>query len=148
MPAPPNADKAKPARQEAPKTTYEDIGDGAVSGNITHQPEIRYTPNGRAIATLRVAETVRQWNEQTKRFEDGATSFYDVLAWGDMGERAVECLGRGDRIAAVGRWQVQSWKDSEDQDQSKTVLVARDLGPSLLFKDAKIITAPRRENGS
>lgn len=139
MPAPPAADRRqqREAQPEAPKTTYTDVGDGSVSGNVTKDPDLRWTPQGQAVATLRVAETPRVQAEDGS-WTDGETSFYDVIVWGDQAQRAVEALRKGDRIVATGRWQRQDWTDNDSQPRAKTVLVARDVGPSLLFKDARI----------
>lgn len=144
MPAPPNQPKPAAKRQQERKNTYEDVGPGFVSGNLTRPPELRYTPEGRAVVTLRIAETERQRDEDTGEWKDGETQFWDVIIWGDQGEHAAEDLDKGDRIAAVGSWQKQNWTDQEDQPRSKTVLVARDVGPSLLFRHVKVIRDRKR----
>lgn len=138
MPAPPNQQRPAQKRQQERRNTYEDIGPGSVSGNLTRPPELRYTPEGRAVCTIRIAETERVRDPDTDRWKDGKTEFYDVVAWGEQGEHMAECLEKGDRIAAVGSWQVQKWQDDQDQERSKTVLVARDVGPSLLFRQVKV----------
>lgn len=144
MPAPPTQQaRSKPAKEQR-KTEYADVGPGAVSGNLTRDPELRFTPEGRAVATLRVAETERVRNDKTGEWSDGDTEFYDVIAWGDMGTNVAEDLLKGDRIAAVGTWQQQSWTDDTGQPRTKTVLVARDLGPSLLFARADV-SRPRKD---
>lgn len=148
MPAPPQASQReqRQASKQEPKTAYADIGDGAVSGNVTKDPDLRWTPQGQAVTTLRVAETPRVQAEDGS-WTDGETSFWDVIIWGDQAQRAIEALRKGDRIAAVGRWQKQTWTDQEDNQRSKTVLVARDVGPSLLFLDARIERGQRRKAG-
>lgn len=138
MPRPPNQQEKARERQPERRSTYEDIGPGSVSGNLTRPPELRYTPEGRAVVTMRVAETERIRDPETDRWKDGQTEFYDVVAWGEQGEHCAEDLDKGDRIAAVGSWQVQKWTDDQDQERSKTVLVARDVGPSLLFRHVKV----------
>jgi single-strand DNA-binding protein len=139
MPAPPNKQAEPAKRQQERKNSYEDIGPGSVSGNLTRNPELRYTPEGRAVVTLRIAETERVRDDDSGSWKDGETQFYDVIVWGDQGEHATESLEKGDRIAAVGSWQVQKWTDPEGQERSKTVLVARDVGPSLLFRHVKVV---------
>jgi single-strand DNA-binding protein len=139
MPAPPNKQAEPAKRQQERKNSYEDIGPGSVSGNLTRNPELRYTPEGRAVVTLRIAETERVRDDDSGSWKDGETQFYDVIVWGDQGEHATESLEKGDRIAAVGSWQVQKWTDPEGQERSKTVLVARDVGPSLLFRQVKVV---------
>lgn len=138
MPAP-RQDQGQAEQAAKPGgTTYEDKGDGWVAGNLTRQPELRYTPGGRAVASMRVAETSRVKNAQTGKWEDGPTEFSDVTAWGEQAEHLIESLSKGDRIVAVGTWQEQSWADKDGQQHSKMVLVARDLGPSLLFRQATV----------
>lgn len=139
MPAPPNRTQPPEKRKVERRNTYQDIGPGSVSGNLTRPPELRYTPEGRAVVTLRIAETDRVKDEDTGRWTDGETNFYDVVIWGDQGEHAAECLDKADRIAAVGNWQEQKWADDDGAERSKTVLVARDVGPSLLFRQVKVI---------
>ena len=139
MPAPPNQQRQPAKRQQERKNTYEDIGAGSLSGNLTRAPELRYTPEGRAVVTLRIAETERIRDDESGSWKDGETQFYDVVIWGDQGEHAAECLDKGDRIAAVGSWQVQKWTDDQGDERSKTVLVARDVGPSLLFRNVKVV---------
>lgn len=144
MPAPPNVRDQQRAQRDEPKTTYKDLGDGSVSGNLTRDPDLRFTPDGRAITTLRVAETERVKDEQTGQWGDGPTQFYDVVGWGDLGLNISECLQQGDRIAAVGKWQQQDWTGDDGTPKTKTVLVARDLGPSLLFRKAALDRTKRK----
>jgi len=138
MPAPSRHKDQSKADQAKPSTEYEDLGDGAVSGNLTRDPEVRFTPQGSCVATLRVAETPRTRNADTGQWEDGKTAFWDVVIWGDQGSRAADLLIKGDRIAAVGMWQEQRWTAPDGEAKAKTVLVARDIGPSLLFREVKI----------
>lgn len=137
MPAPQRAPQQRDQRKEEKRTTYEDVSDGYVSGNLTRDPELRFTPAGAAVATLRVAETAREQDQETGQWHDGKTEFYDVVAWSAMASNAAEDLLKGDRIVAVGRWQKQSWQDDQGEQRSKLVLVARDLGPSMLFVRAR-----------
>lgn len=145
MPAPPTARSRDQQQDSAPRTTYTDLGDGAISGNLTRDPELRFVPDGRAVCTLRVAETERVFDQQSQKWGDGATSFYDVTVWGDQATNVTDVLGKGDRIAAVGKWQRQEWTKDDDTPGSKVVLVARDIGPSLLFKRAWIEGSERQE---
>lgn len=143
MPAPPTAKQPGAAEADQARTQYTDLGDGAVSGNLTRDPELRFTPDGRAVATMRVAETLRVFDQATQKWGDGPTSFYDVTAWGDLAGNVSDCLSKGDRIAAVGKWQKQDWTKDDGTPGSKVVLVCRDVGPSLLFKRAYIETADK-----
>lgn len=120
------------------KTQYEDLGEGAVSGNLTADPELRYTPAGHAIAQLRVAETPRVKLPDSNEWTDGETTFWDVIAHRGQAERAAEWLRKGDRIVAVGHWQRQTWRDKEGVERSAVKLSAHDVGASLLFTEVKV----------
>lgn len=120
------------------KTQYEDLGEGAVAGNLTADPELRYTPAGNAIAALRVAETPRVKDPETQAWVDGETTFWDVIAHRGQAERAAEWLRKGDRIVAVGVWQRQTWQDKDGAERSAVKLSARDVGASLLFTEVKV----------
>lgn len=120
------------------KTAYEDLGEGAVAGNLTADPELRYTPSGNAIAALRVAETPRVKDPDTQQWVDGETTFWDVIAHRGQAERCAEYLRKGDRIVAVGVWQRQTWQDKDGQDREAVKLSARDVGASLLFTEVRV----------
>lgn len=138
MPAPPRTDQAQQGQDQRKGTTYTDKGDGALSGNITRDPELRFTPAGKPVVVLRLAESVRIKDEQSGEWKDGPPEYYDVTAWGKQAENATECLRKGDRIAVVGTWQQQEWTGTDNASHSKMVLVARDIGPSLLFREATV----------
>lgn len=127
------------------KTAYEDLGEGAVAGNLTADPELRYTPSGNAIAALRVAETPRIKDPETQAWVDGETTFWDVIAHRGQAERCAEYLRKGDRIVAVGVWQRQTWQDKDGAEREAVKLSARDVGASLLFTEVRVNRAKRRQ---
>ena len=131
-----------PASRET-DTKDTDRGPGSLAGNLTADPELRYTGSGRAVASLRVACSERMKNPESGKWEDGPVSFFTVSAWGQLGEHCVEVLQRGDRIVAEGRWTSQTWEDKEGTKQERIVLTARDCGPSMQFKLARIDRTPR-----
>lgn len=126
-----------PATREK-DTNDTDRGPGSIAGNLTADPELRYTGSGRPVASLRIACSERVKNQESGKWEDGPVSFYTVTAWGNLGEHCVETLQRGDRIVAEGRWTSQVWEDKDGVKQERIVLTARDCGPSLQFKLARI----------
>lgn len=138
MPAPPRTDQAQQGQAERRGTTYTDKGEGALSGNLTRDPELRFTPAGKPVVVLRVAESARIKDDNTGEWKDGPSIFHDVTAWGKQAENISECLVKGDRIAAVGTWQQQEWTGTDNAPHSKMVLVARDVGPSLLFREVSV----------
>src|SRR3954462_4111820 len=113
-------------------------------GNITRDPELRYTPSGQAIATFGMAVNRRfqrnnQWEEQT--------SFFNVTAWGTLGENASNSLQKGARIVVNGRLEQRSWETQEGEKRSVVEVVAGELGPSLRWATAEITKNDRREGG-
>ena len=144
MPAPEQQQKAAEQPPEKARTTYEDVGPGYVAGNLTEDPTMRFTPEGRPLVKCRVAETPRVKNADTGEWEDGKPSFHDVIIWGDMAGRVVENLVRGDRVIAHGQWQRQWWQDDQGNERHKTVLTARDIGPSMLFRHVKVSRTDRK----
>lgn len=143
-PAAPN--QTAPADPPKADTGRRDLGPGSMAGNLTRDPELGYTPSGRAVASLRVAVQERKWSERDRVWKDGEAEFFDVTCWGQLAENVAEHLAKGNRIVCEGRWEAQSWQDKEDNVQERTVFVARDLGPSLLFTGARVIKAERRRS--
>lgn len=141
LPEPPGEpagpDWQRPARQSA--TTYTDAGDGWLTGNLCRSPELRFSNSGQPIALLRLAETPRYKDDQTGEWFNGDTEYYDVQVWRRQAENVVESLGTGDRVIAAGRWQLQEWTTGEGVRKQRRVLVARDIGPSLQWRQAKLI---------
>jgi single-strand DNA-binding protein len=138
--------KDQPAQlpaEQAPGNPRESLGDGHVSGNLTADPELRYTPTGRAVCRLRVAYTPRVLDPDTGKWGDGETEFYSLDAWGQQGENCAENLQRGDRIVVCGQWQRRTYEDSDGNARSVIEMQVRDIGPSLLFRQARVIRSQR-----
>lgn len=136
---------AEAAQKDTGRETHkdDDRGPGSVSGNITKDPDLRYTNSGRAVTTLRIASSQRVKNSKTGQWEDGPTVFYDVQAWGNLAENVCEHLAKGDRIVAEGRWAETAW-EHEGEIRTRVYLNARDLGPSMIFRGANPV---RKTNG-
>lgn len=145
MPTGAAAQQAASKQQSSPGRDSMDKGPGSLAGNLTRDPELRYTPNGKAVVSLGVACSERVKDSKTGEWKDGDVAFYEVQAWGNLAENICEGLQKGDRIVAEGRWTEQSWKDKDDTLKSKVVLTARDLGPSGMFKG---FTVKRPERSS
>jgi single-strand DNA-binding protein len=112
-------------------------------GNITRDPELRFTPSGQSTATFGLAVNRRWQNRQTQEWEE-ATSFFDVVCWRELAENASESLSRGSRIIVTGRLEQRSWETQEGEKRSKIEVVADELGPSLRWATAKIEKNERR----
>src|SRR3954454_10826839 len=115
-------------------------------GNITRDPELRFTPSGQATATFGLAVNRRWQNRQTQDWEE-ATSFFDVVCWREMAENASESLTRGARVIVTGRLEQRSWESQEGEKRSKIEVIADEIGPSLRWGTAEGKKNDRRTTG-
>src|SRR3954468_16276412 len=115
-------------------------------GNITRDPELRFTPAGAATATFGLAVNRRWQNRQTQEWEE-ATSFFDVGCGREMPENASESLSKGARVIVTGRLEQRSWETQEGDKRSKVEVVADEIGPSLRWATAEITKNDRRSPG-
>ena len=100
-------------------------------GNITRDPELRFTSGGTAVATFGLAVNRRWRNQQSNEWEE-QTSFFDIVCWRELAENVSESLTRGARVMVVGRLEQRSWETPEGQKRSKHEVVAERvqfLGP-------------------
>jgi single-strand DNA-binding protein len=112
-------------------------------GNVTRDPELRYTPNGQANLTFGLAVNRRWQNRQTQEWEE-ATSYFDVVCWREMAENASETLFKGARVIVTGRLDQRSWENQEGERRSKVEVVADEVGPSLRWATAQVTKNERR----
>jgi single-strand DNA-binding protein len=117
-----------------------------IVGNITRDPELRFTPSGQATATFGLAVNRRWQNRQTQEWEE-ATSFFDVVCWREMAENASESLARGSRVIVTGRLEQRSWETADGEKRSKIEVVADEIGPSLRWATAQVTKNERRGPG-
>lgn len=94
-------------------------------GNLTRDPELRYTPNGQAVASFAVA-TNRYWTDQSGEKKDAA-EFTDVVVWGKLAETVSNYLKKGRRVHVIGRLQTRSWEAQDGSKKYKTEVVANDI---------------------
>ncbi len=118
-------------------------------GNLTDDPELRFTPSGAAVCKFRVAQTPRTRDGQGGAWKDGQPTFLDCTAWRQLAENIAESLARGTRVLVTGRLRTERWPDREDQSRthSRMVLDVEAVGPDLTFATAKV-TKLRRSNGA
>jgi single-strand DNA-binding protein len=117
-----------------------------ITGNLTSDPELKFTPNGAAVANFRVAVTSRVRDGETWR--DGDTSFYRVTAWRDLATNLTDSLGKGDRVVIVGQLRMRGWETPEGEQRSVVEVTAEEVGPSLRWATAKPERATRKANGN
>ena len=115
-------------------------------GNITRDPELRFTPSGQPTATFGLAVNRRWQNKQNNEWEE-ATSFFDVVCWREMAENAAESLHKGARVIVTGRLEQRSWETQDGDKRSKVEVVADEVGPSLRWATAEVTKNDRRSPG-
>jgi single-strand DNA-binding protein len=115
----------------------------ALVGNVTRDPELRFTPTGQATASFGLAVNRRWQNRQTQEWEE-ATSFFDVVCWREMAENTAESLTKGMRVMVTGRLDQRTWETAEGDRRSKIEIVADEIGPSLRWATAQVTKNERR----
>jgi single-strand DNA-binding protein len=117
-----------------------------ISGNITREPEMRYTPSGVSKVTFGVAVN-RSWrNQQTQEWEE-QTSFFNVVAWRQLAENISATLTKGSRVVVSGRLEQRSWETEQGEKRSIVEIVADDVAASLRFATAEIHKVERSGPG-
>lgn len=107
-----------------------------VAGNLTRDPEIRFTPAGTQVVHCGLAQN-RKWKDSGGN-EKESTNFFDFVVWGDLGGHVVDTLTKGDRVILSGRLEYRSWKADDDTTRSKIEIVVDDIGPSLRWATASV----------
>jgi len=113
-----------------------------IVGNITRDPELRYTPSGQANVRLGVAVN-RKWQDRNSGEWQEQTSFFDVIAWREMAENVNESLKKGARVIVTGRLEQRSW-EQEGNKRSVVEIIADEIAPSLRWATAKVEKTERR----
>lgn len=108
-----------------------------ITGNLTDDPELRYTPNGAAVVKFRVAVN-RRFKDEAGNWKDGETSYFTVNAWRTLAENVAESLTRGTRVVVAGRLQMRSWETQEGDKRTVVEIEADEVGPSLRWATAKV----------
>jgi len=116
-----------------------------VVGNVTRDPELRFTNSGLATASFGLAVNRRWQNRQTQELEE-QVSFFDVVCWREMAENVSESLTKGSRVVVTGRLEQRSWDDKNTGDKrSKIEIVADEVAPSLRWATAQVTRNERRD---
>lgn len=114
-------------------------------GNITHDPELRFTNTGQATASFGLAVNRRWQNRQTQEWEE-AVSFFDVVCWGGLAENVAQSLTKGTRVVVAGRLDQRSWETDAGEKRSKVEVVADEVAPSLRWATAAITKVERSDS--
>ena len=116
-------------------------------GNVTRDPELRFTPSGQAVATFGLAVNRRWQNRQTQAWEE-STSFFDVVCWAQLAENVAESVSKGTRLIVTGRLDQRSWETDNGDKRSKVEVIADEVGPSLRWATASVTRNERQDGNS
>ena len=118
-----------------------------VVGNLTADPELRFTPSGAAVANFTVASTPRTFDRQTNEWKDGEALFLRCNIWREAAENVAESLTRGARVVVTGRLKQRSFETREGEKRTVVELEVDEIGPSLKYATAKVNKASRSGGG-
>ncbi|MGC9155629.1 MAG: single-stranded DNA-binding protein [Ferrimicrobium sp.] len=116
-------------------------------GNLTKEPELRFTSQGLAQTTFSIAVNRRRMNQQTQDWEE-STSFFEVVCWRELAENVAESLEKGSRAVVTGRLEQRTWETPDGDKRSKIQVIADEVGPSLRWATAQVTKADRRTGGA
>ena len=113
-------------------------------GNLTRDPELRFTNGGRAVASFGLAVNRRyqvnnEWQEQT--------SYFNIVAWGQLGENAAQSLNKGSRAIVTGRLEQRQYENRDGESRNIVEIVADEIGPSLRWATAQVERTQRTDGG-
>jgi single-strand DNA-binding protein len=114
-----------------------------ITGNLTADPELRYTPTGQAVASFTIASTPRYKDTASGEWKDAETWFVRCSAWRDLGQNIAECLTKGAAVVATGKLRARSWETDDGARRTVIEMTVDDLGPSLRRAVAKVFKATR-----
>jgi single-strand DNA-binding protein len=118
-----------------------------VVGNLTGDPELRFTPSGAAVANFTIASTPRNFDRQTNEWKDGDTLFLNCSIWRQAAENVAESLQKGMRVVAQGRLKARSYETREGEKRTVMELDVEEVGPSLKYATAKVARVTRSGGG-
>ena len=113
-----------------------------VIGNLSRDPELRYTPSGSAVTNFGIAVN-RRWKDRTTDEMKEEVSFFDVTTWSELAENVAETLTKGNRVIVTGRLMQQSWETPDGDKRSAVKIIADDVGPSMRWATAEVVRNER-----
>ena len=114
-----------------------------IIGNLTSDPELRFTPSGAAVADFTIASTPRTLDRQTQEWKDGEALFLRCNVWRQMAEHVAGSLTRGSRVMAQGRLKQRSFETKEGEKRTVIELEVDEIGPSLRYATATVVKTTR-----
>lgn len=118
-----------------------------IVGNLTNDPELRFTPSGAAVANFTVASTPRSFDKNSNEWKDGETLFMRCSVWREAAENVAESLTRGTAVIVSGRLQSRTFETKEGEKRTVIELACEEVGPSLRRATAKVTKAQRGGGG-
>jgi single-strand DNA-binding protein len=118
-----------------------------VIGNLTADPELRFTPNGVPVANFTVASTPRTFDRQTNEWRDGEALFLNCSVWRNYAENVAESLSKGMRVVVQGNLKARSYEDRDGNRRTVHELDVQEVGPSLRYASAKVTRNPSSGGG-
>ena len=118
-----------------------------VIGNLTSDPELRFTPSGSAVANFTIASTPRTFDRQSNEWKDGETLFLRASVWREAAENVAESLTKGMRVIVSGRLKSRSYETKEGEKRTVIELEVDEIGPSLRYANAKVNRTQRSGGG-
>ncbi|MFC0313603.1 single-stranded DNA-binding protein [Gordonia phosphorivorans] len=118
-----------------------------IIGNLTADPELRFTASGAPVANFTVASTPRTFDRQTNEWKDGEALFLRCSIWRDTAENVTESLTKGSRVIVQGNLKQRSYQTREGEKRTVVELDVEEIGPSLRYATAKITRTPRKGGG-
>ena len=118
-----------------------------IIGNLTNDPELRFTPSGAAVANFTVASTPRTFDRQSNEWKDGETLFLRCSVWRDAAENVAESLQRGTRVIVSGRLRSRTYDTKEGEKRTVFELEVDEVGPSLRYATTKVSKTSRAGGG-
>src|SRR3982750_181676 len=118
-----------------------------VIGNLTDDPELRFTPPGAAVAKFRIASTPRTLDRNSGEWKDGEPLFLQCSVWRQVAENVAESLQRGSRVIVSGRLRQRSYETKEGEKRTVYELEVDEIGPSLRYATAKVQKMSRSSGG-
>ncbi len=116
-----------------------------IVGNVTRDPELRYTPSGASVANFSIAWN-RRYERNGQQVEE--VSFFDVVCWGTLADNVAASISKGIRVIVEGRLDQRSWETPQGEKRSKIEITADEVSPSLRWASVEVVRNPRDDNFS
>lgn len=104
-----------------------------IVGNLTRDPELKFTPNGAPVCDFSIATNRRTFNKQSGHYEDGKTTYIDCTAWQQLAENIAQSVSRGEQVIATGRLDLEQWETNEGERRQRLKMIAEAAGPGLQY---------------